>query len=69
MPRQIRITKARTFELDPNKKYVMILPATDISQEDAAYINKQFQRWGSECMAILSTDPQAIKIIETEAKA
>lgn len=68
MPRQIKLTKARTFELDPNKKYIMILPADNITEDDADNINKQFVRWGIECMTILSTDPKAISIIETEAK-
>lgn len=68
MSKELKITKARTFELDPAKKYLVILPAHDFSQEDAASVNKQFERWGSDSCVVLSTDPEAIKIVETEAK-
>lgn len=68
MPRQIRVTKARTFVIDPKKKYVMILPAGEITEKDAHYINKEFARWGTDCLAILTIDPLAIKIIEAEGK-
>lgn len=68
MSKEVKITKARTFEIDPNKKYVIILPAEQMSHDDAAKLNMQFGKWGAESIVLLSTDPEAVKIIETEAK-
>ena len=66
----MRIVKAPTFELDPDKFYVMIVDRRSLTREDAVALNEQLGKAGIHGLTVMLTgDPGTVRIIETEAKA
>lgn len=63
--RQIEISKANLFEIDPSKKYILVLPREELTQEDATNLNKRLTEWGvADAVSVLVRDPSAIKVVE-----
>ena len=66
----MRLVKAPTFELDPDKFYVIIIDRRSISREDMAAANQQLGKQGIHGLTLMLTgDPGTVRIIETDAKA
>lgn len=66
----VRLVKAQTFELDPDKLYVMIFDHRGITREDVQSLGKQLEAMGIKGVSVLlKGDPGTVRIIEQEAKA
>lgn len=61
--KRIEITKAKAFEIDPAKNYIIVLGA-DMTQSDAAALNKEFAKWGTNAVTVVTRMPDDIKVIE-----
>jgi hypothetical protein len=66
----VRLVKAQTFELDPDKQYLILFDRRSISKEDTILLGGELQKHGIEGVTVgLIGDPGTVRIIEQEAKA
>lgn len=66
----VRLVKATTFELDPDKLYVMLFDRRGITREDIESLGDQLTKMGIKGVSVmLNGDPGSVRIIEQEAKA
>lgn len=65
MPKNIELIKASVLELDPSKKYIIVLDKKELSHEDARNLSKTIQnQFGVDNVSVLTGDPSNIKVIE-----
>lgn len=64
MSKEVKVTKAKAFEIDPTKKYIIVFDKSEISMDDASKVNQTLHEWGAEGISIAVGDPQNVKVIE-----
>lgn len=64
MSKEIEITKAQAFEIDPTKKYIIVLPRQEITQADAAVLNDKLKEWGADSVSVIISDPSEVKVVQ-----
>lgn len=63
----VRLTKARVFELDPNKKYVIEVKQDALTREDQVLLKDQIERLlGSNFVMVLMPKGKGLKFTEVE---
>lgn len=61
----VRLTKARTFELDPTKKYIIQVKQGAISKEDGVLLQDELKNMGIKNVVIVFLPKnQHLKIVE-----
>lgn len=62
----IELIKAKTFELDPNKKYLIIFSQYDMSLDDAQKVMHKLEKQGITGLGIQVKNTNNLKIVETQ---
>lgn len=66
----MRLVKAPTFELDPDKTYVIMFDRRSLTKADQDAIRVNLAQLGIKGITVMLTgDPGTVRIIEQEAKA
>jgi hypothetical protein len=62
---EVRLTKARTFELDPAKKYLIQVKEGALAEEDVISLGKQLEKMGiKNAVFVILPKGKNLKIVE-----
>lgn len=65
--REVRLTKARTFELDPAKKYIIQVKEGVMPQDDVEYLAAKLDELGiKNAVVVFVPKGKSLKIAETK---
>lgn len=64
---EVRLTKARTFELDPAKKYLITIKEGVLSKDDTAQLGKQLDKLGiKNALFVILPKGKSLKVMESK---
>lgn len=64
---EVRLTKASTFEFDPDKSYLVQVKEGTISPDDTQKLNKTFEKWGiKNVVFVFLPKGKSLKIMEVK---
>ena len=63
---EVRLTKAPTFELDPNKRYIIQLKQGALQDEDILRFAKELKRLNIKAVCVVLPEGKSLKIIEAK---
>lgn len=64
---EVRLTKARTFELDPKKKYLIEIKEDALTEADVADLGKKLEEMGIKDVVLVSLPKgKHLKIVESK---
>jgi len=65
----IRLTKARAFELDPNKAYLILVKSSVVSKVQAELLVEELHKMGVPNAIVAINEKNAYKIVELPVAA
>lgn len=63
----VRLTKARAFELDPAKAYLLFVKSSVVSPEQAKEVRDQLSAIGINNVVVVLTEKNSYKLVEATA--
>lgn len=62
---KVELVKAKAFEIDPTKKYIIVFDQQDITMEDADKLRKIMTEWDvKDAVSVMVRDTSRVKVIE-----
>lgn len=64
---EVRLTKAKTFEFDPAKKYLIQVKEGTLEEDDVVYLGEQLEKMGiKNVLFIFVPKGKSLKVMESK---
>lgn len=62
---KVELVKAKTFEIDPTKKYILVFDRQDVTIEDVDKLREIMVEWGvKDAVSVMVRDTSRVKVVE-----
>lgn len=62
---KVELVKAKAFEIDPTKKYIIVFDQQDVTIKDAVKLRKVMEGWGvKDAVSVMVRDISRVKVVE-----